>query len=118
MFNPNDDKINIQNNSAGLKENKQLHNNHSIIIRKNEETLKNPQKNKCVKIDKSVHINLYCGKNITSNVSTDPKNPGSKEIQANNQPCNPGLETDAQPFYFAKDAPLADLYVVYTINYS
>lgn len=95
---------------------KQLRNNYSIVIRKNETTLKNPQKNKCIKIDLPMKIKLYCGINITSNISNNPKNPGSKEPEATNQPCNPGLENDPTPFHFAKDAPLSDLYVTYTIN--
>lgn len=121
--------LNSENDNVILKDNDSGISNQDTIITRNQEfLLKNEPKNKCFKIDTTKTVTMQCGPGgLVKFVSSDlpdstnqsiKKNPGSvQDPTKNNNPCGP-LLPEPEEFHFAKNAPLADLYLSYQINNS
>lgn len=93
----------------------------TIIHRNQDMYLKNTEKNKCLKIDTTTQIKMFCGPGgnvkYRENPNPDPNwdklkmNPGSLEDPSKNRDgCGP-LRAEPKPFHFAKDASPDDLYI-------
>jgi len=99
----------------------------TIFSREKDFVLKNTDKSKCLKIDKSNPIKMQCGpggkvkyreKNRPDPTWKDvlKKNPGSlMDPSKNRDGCGP-LRAEPKEFHFAKDANIDDLYLTLTMT--